>query len=154
MRTPVVCVELERPLVEELRGDAAAFQLEQEPQAGAQQLVEVFDRKRRERVRIEWRGRAAAEARDELLLEPALTRLVEDFHLARRADQVGELIEQTGARAVERADPGAIQDLGSQPRLTQTHLLGDALDRKSTRLNSSHSSISYAVFCLKKKKKI
>src|SRR5438309_10487979 len=30
------------------------------------------------------------------------------------------------------------------------HLPGD---RKSTRLNSSHSSISYAVFCLKKKKK-
>src|SRR5689334_24840641 len=27
-------------------------------------------------------------------------------------------------------------------------------DRKSTRLNSSHSSISYAVFCLKKKKKL
>src|SRR2546430_11762942 len=33
--------------------------------------------------------------------------------------------------------------------------LGDRLlrDRKSTRLNSSHSQISYAVFCLKKKKK-
>src|SRR5438034_6797762 len=30
--------------------------------------------------------------------------------------------------------------------------LGD-LDRKSTRLNSSHTVISYAVFCLKKKKK-
>src|SRR2546430_11787662 len=30
---------------------------------------------------------------------------------------------------------------------------GNALDRKSTRLNSSHSQISYAVFCLKKKKK-
>src|SRR3712207_8660752 len=29
-----------------------------------------------------------------------------------------------------------------------------ALDRKSTRLNSSHANISYAVFCLKKKKKI
>src|SRR5699024_4405789 len=28
-----------------------------------------------------------------------------------------------------------------------------AIDRKSTRLNSSHVSISYAVFCLKKKKK-
>src|SRR5947209_17334504 len=27
-------------------------------------------------------------------------------------------------------------------------------DRKSTRLNSSHANISYAVFCLKKKKKI
>src|SRR2546426_8675168 len=30
----------------------------------------------------------------------------------------------------------------------------DARDRKSTRLNSSHLVISYAVFCLKKKKKI
>src|SRR5256886_13514833 len=29
----------------------------------------------------------------------------------------------------------------------------DKADRKSTRLNSSHSQISYAVFCLKKKKK-
>src|SRR3712207_7907546 len=29
--------------------------------------------------------------------------------------------------------------------------LGDPLDRKSTRLNSSHANISYAVFCLKKK---
>src|SRR5699024_11664139 len=32
-------------------------------------------------------------------------------------------------------------------------LRGDFGDRKSTRLNSSHVSISYAVFCLKKKKK-
>src|SRR5690242_21392767 len=31
---------------------------------------------------------------------------------------------------------------------------GVRLDRKSTRLNSSHMSISYAVFCLKKKKQI
>src|SRR2546430_9600140 len=31
--------------------------------------------------------------------------------------------------------------------------LSDFVDRKSTRLNSSHSQISYAVFCLKKKKK-
>src|SRR5688572_5053676 len=31
------------------------------------------------------------------------------------------------------------------------HRVGEALDRKSTRLNSSHSQISYAVFCLKKK---
>src|SRR5699024_88576 len=33
----------------------------------------------------------------------------------------------------------------------QKHLLQLSLDRKSTRLNSSHVSISYAVFCLKKK---
>src|SRR3712207_7414216 len=32
-------------------------------------------------------------------------------------------------------------------------LLMAAVDRKSTRLNSSHANISYAVFCLKKKKK-
>ena len=32
------------------------------------------------------------------------------------------------------------------------HLVKNALDRKSTRLNSSHALISYAVFCLKKKK--
>src|SRR5207248_11116992 len=30
----------------------------------------------------------------------------------------------------------------------------EGIDRKSTRLNSSHRTISYAVFCLKKKKKI
>src|SRR5689334_24381193 len=33
----------------------------------------------------------------------------------------------------------------------QTRLGREVTDRKSTRLNSSHSSISYAVFCLKKK---
>src|SRR3712207_9008950 len=31
---------------------------------------------------------------------------------------------------------------------------GPGADRKSTRLNSSHANISYAVFCLKKKKKL
>src|SRR2546430_3568495 len=39
------------------------------------------------------------------------------------------------------------------PELEPTvHLAENPLDRKSTRLNSSHSQISYAVFCLKKKK--
>src|SRR5690242_21530025 len=36
---------------------------------------------------------------------------------------------------------------------TGTLLKNQCTDRKSTRLNSSHMSISYAVFCLKKKKK-
>src|SRR5689334_24100208 len=35
--------------------------------------------------------------------------------------------------------------------ITTGRLAALGLDRKSTRLNSSHSSISYAVFCLKKK---
>src|SRR5688572_31272786 len=43
----------------------------------------------------------------------------------------------------------------SRPREPRAdpHGVGHGLDRKSTRLNSSHSQISYAVFCLKKKKK-
>src|SRR2546430_10186636 len=43
---------------------------------------------------------------------------------------------------------GPVQLDGVDP--VQPH--GDHTDRKSTRLNSSHSQISYAVFCLKKKK--
>src|SRR5205085_10413274 len=55
-------------------------------------------------------------------------------------------------------EPGRLP--GHEPR--QLHLdlglgqgveLARLIDRKSTRLNSSHSQISYAVFCLKKKKK-
>src|SRR5256886_4760523 len=39
-----------------------------------------------------------------------------------------------------------------QPGAVAEHEVIAPLDRKSTRLNSSHSQISYAVFCLKKKK--
>src|SRR5689334_24224394 len=48
-----------------------------------------------------------------------------------------------------------VGSIGSEHMMNYT-VMGDAADqqdRKSTRLNSSHSSISYAVFCLKKKKK-
>src|SRR5947209_14201272 len=38
-------------------------------------------------------------------------------------------------------------------RVRALRLLRPGLDRKSTRLNSSHANISYAVFCLKKKKR-
>src|SRR5688572_31818344 len=43
--------------------------------------------------------------------------------------------------------------LGVGGQLQTQAALGRRVDRKSTRLNSSHSQISYAVFCLKKKKK-
>src|SRR2546427_8785955 len=46
---------------------------------------------------------------------------------------------------------------GLHGRVEHLHGAGEGIaeeaDRKSTRLNSSHSQISYAVFCLKKKKK-
>src|SRR2546427_2639030 len=47
-------------------------------------------------------------------------------------------------------------DLGAEEHAHLAHVLALGVveaDRKSTRLNSSHSQISYAVFCLKKKKK-
>src|SRR3712207_7621228 len=48
------------------------------------------------------------------------------------------------------------QQLGLLPRLQRADLVQQQRaafgDRKSTRLNSSHANISYAVFCLKKKK--
>src|SRR3989449_3290813 len=53
-----------------------------------------------------------------------------------RIDRVGEELRRGHALALER---------GEDP-------LDDGVDRKSTRLNSSHGYISYAVFCLKKKK--
>src|SRR2546427_5263810 len=53
-------------------------------------------------------------------------------------------------------DDGADQRPGRGPlrrRMAGAELREPQPDRKSTRLNSSHSQISYAVFCLKKKKK-
>src|SRR3712207_6865917 len=48
-----------------------------------------------------------------------------------------------------RAELAALAHPGLQASVTD---LEYAQDRKSTRLNSSHANISYAVFCLKKKK--
>src|SRR5258705_957407 len=47
----------------------------------------------------------------------------------------------------------AICQSGLCQALEQCEAVRELLDRKSTRLNSSHLGISYAVFCLKKKKK-
>src|SRR3712207_7032992 len=51
------------------------------------------------------------------------------------------LIERPNQRAVGAGEPAA------------SPVFAAVADRKSTRLNSSHANISYAVFCLKKKKK-
>src|SRR5689334_24589474 len=71
----------------------------------------------------------------------------------------GERIE--GPKIAANANAGTVA--GLQVQIRRPCLAGQAQhiieihlpeDRKSTRLNSSHSSISYAVFCLKKKRKI
>src|SRR2546422_4372244 len=51
-----------------------------------------------------------------------------------------------------RGDPGGTPG-GPAGELREPVLHGAGQDRKSTRLNSSHGYISYAVFCLKKKRK-
>src|SRR5262245_63768142 len=56
-----------------------------------------------------------------------------------------------GRRAEGRAGPPAVPR-SLEPRVDQGARARDHGDRKSTRLNSSHLGISYAVFCLKKKK--
>src|SRR5437773_6835507 len=45
------------------------------------------------------------------------------------------------------------EEMGDACDVENSRALADTRDRKSTRLNSSHITISYAVFCLKKKKK-
>src|SRR3989475_8099594 len=54
-------------------------------------------------------------------------------------------------RAMERLLPNLLDAVWQSPDPDEA--LNQMEDRKSTRLNSSHSQISYAVFCLKKKKK-
>src|SRR3712207_7800899 len=52
-----------------------------------------------------------------------------------------------------RIAPGRAGDRAARVRRAARLVeAGDRQDRKSTRLNSSHANISYAVFCLKKKK--
>src|SRR3712207_8180386 len=66
----------------------------------------------------------------------------------------GVAVEAQGLGALD-PDPDAV-DAGvalHQAVEVRGVLVAVALDRKSTRLNSSHANISYAVFCLKKKKK-
>src|SRR6266480_6531178 len=65
--------------------------------------------------------------------------VVEVEHLAARPDhEAGDLHTRARGDFCRRLLPGLASNAGK--------------DRKSTRLNSSHMSISYAVFCLKKKK--
>src|SRR5438067_5191559 len=66
-----------------------------------------------------------------------LAQLVERLHL--------DFEQQVAARALDAID--RVREAARGPDVV-------VLDRKSTRLNSSHVSISYAVFCLKKKKRI
>ena len=87
-----------------------------------------------------------------------LVQVAEDFHrrkiFEREGIEGGEALSVDVPEAMEHVqdlrDMFVDRTLGATDNLDETHLL--EADRKSTRLNSSHRCISYAVFCLKKKK--
>src|SRR5947208_12589746 len=68
--------------------------------------------------------------------------------VATRDRRPGRPPPKGGGMATERLSMRQTREI-----LRQKWSLGRTQDRKSTRLNSSHQIISYAVFCLKKKKK-
>src|SRR3712207_4740058 len=102
-----------------------------EPDAGKNDIVEAgFDRMKS--------ARPAALMSEAVAGRISLGNFDDDFDRVAEADWVLEAI-------IEKLEP---------KRWLMQRVEGLAKDRKSTRLNSSHANISYAVFCLKKKKKI
>src|SRR5437868_8828560 len=95
-------------------------------------LINVrLDERRLQRVR---RLRAKGISISDLLRD-AIDRQYEEITKQRKPRDIESMLQELYA---QYPDPADLPDQG---------------DRKSTRLNSSHVSISYAVFCLKKKKK-
>src|SRR3712207_7206595 len=72
--------------------------------------------------------------------------------------QIGTRLGSTSQEGFEKRSRDSRSSVESKPPRSGTkrdHKNGTARrDRKSTRLNSSHANISYAVFCLKKKKRM
>src|SRR5688572_18287850 len=74
--------------------------------------------------------------------------LAEKLEIAHALHELGVDVIEAGFPIASPGDFEAVQAIAQQ--VEGPTICGD---RKSTRLNSSHSQISYAVFCLKKKKK-
>src|SRR5437870_6878952 len=84
--------------------------------------------------------------------------LVRNAKLHDRQNRLGFTATLAKELAWRVGDQNRMDNLSQKESLLQPSLLAkedtychDSLDRKSTRLNSSHVAISYAVFCLKKK---
>src|SRR5690348_4040204 len=110
------------------------------------------------------------DSRAYLVRDGVARQITKDQSLMQKLIEAGELTEEEAAQSERRNI--ILQALGPEPliKIDLTHqkvrrgdvlvLCSDGLsgqvgkdeDRKSTRLNSSHPSISYAVFCLKKKR--
>src|SRR5258708_29821314 len=74
-------------------------------------------------------------------------------HIRVKPDGILGKLELVGLRVPVGCELGHLQPLGLAEGVGEALIVGENVgDRKSTRLNSSHQIISYAVFCLKKKK--
>src|SRR3712207_8343640 len=88
--------------------------------------------------------------RSSLFPYTTLFRSAPQMQLAGRARALDRLRVRVGERQ-DLAGVPVLDDDRDQAVLVEADLHGSEEDRKSTRLNSSHANISYAVFCLKKK---
>src|SRR5438445_6562075 len=68
-----------------------------------------------------------------------------------RSSSVEPLRPRRPSSSASSAGEGGLAEAGRPVEQDVIHALPASQDRKSTRLNSSHANISYAVFCLKKK---
>src|SRR2546422_2627797 len=103
--------------------------------------------RRRHDAHVHGACRRGAEAAHRLLLERA-----QQLALQLGSEVVHFVEEERAALGyLEQAGLGRLR-VGEGAALVAEQLALEQRDRKSTRLNSSHGYISYAVFCLKKKK--
>src|SRR5437879_7355529 len=70
-----------------------------------------------------------------------------------RSRMMTSLTQPRERQQMQMAADNQIRSFGKHSVLRESKRVTHFADRKSTRLNSSHRCISYAVFCLKKKKK-
>src|SRR5437867_10052408 len=75
-------------------------------------------------------------------------------HVGERLEREGGALDRVYSVGPERASGVGAELRDDRGGLERTRRAAAAVDRKSTRLNSSHRTISYAVFCLKKKTSI
>src|SRR5690606_41136224 len=114
-------------------------------EAALREQAERFDRVTGHAVRVPAEHLAEAAASLDIEVRRALEAAIDRVRLASAAQVPDPQITQIG--------PGARITQRWQPVSRAGVNIPGGKDRKSTRLNSSHVKISYAVFCLKKKKK-
>src|SRR3712207_8752850 len=87
--------------------------------------------------------------------DTATTETYTPFPPRRSSDLIRERVLEMNLIALQNEAAGLGEEQPLQPpavgRLSEMRVPTLVVDRKSTRLNSSHANISYAVFCLKKK---